>query len=390
MSPAPLALTLPVDGAASTRRVLSRFLKKLARDAIRLPPQLFAPEHRSTAQAVLALVRRFGERSPAPLYAALRRPRVHVLLTCAHRALAAGELDEARERATAFVLQLAVELALDGTLPGTIRWEGALPVAQVSSSSHCVTVPLPTDGEPFEIRAGGLDTESAAHRFHPVARGMCLSLVDNNPISDFEAHPDKTGNQLDLGGAPASDWIESIAASLAVITEQLPRLRAEMDLMMHQFVPVGTDDERHLSASYRESIGTVYLTLHPRLMTMAEAVVHEYQHNKINMLFHLDEVMSNAYWPLYDSPVRPDPRPLHGVLLAAHAFVPVAEMYRRLVASEHPLSAQGGFTERFRQIIAKNDDAMDTLTRHAEWTPTGREAYVDLLSLHREHVALGV
>ena len=41
-----------------------------------------------------------------------------------------------------------------------------------------------------------------------------------------------------------------------------------MDLFLHQVVPVGWDPERHLSASYQEAIGTIYLSLHPSPMTM--------------------------------------------------------------------------------------------------------------------------
>ena len=103
---------------------------------------------------------------------------------------------------------------------------------------------------------------------------------------------------------------------------------------------------KEISASYREAIGTVYMTLHPKQMIMTEAIIHEFQHNKLNALFHLDRVMETAAWPLYPAPVRPDPRPLHGVLLAAHAFVPVAEMYRRMQARDHPQAARGSFQSR--------------------------------------------
>ena len=41
-------------------------------------------------------------------------------------------------------------------------------------------------------------------------------------------------------------------------------------------VPVGWDEQRHLSASYQEAIGTVYLSLHPNPLTLAEALIHEF------------------------------------------------------------------------------------------------------------------
>src|SRR5205085_553303 len=82
-----------------------------------------------------------------------------------------------------------------------------------------------------------------------------------------------------------------------------------------------------------------YLTLNPNAMTMAEAVVHEFQHNKFNVVADEVAFLTNAFHPLYPSPVRPDPRPLWGILLAVHAFLPVAELYRRLRDAGHPLAA---------------------------------------------------
>jgi HEXXH motif-containing protein len=127
-------------------------------------------------------------------------------------------------------------------------------------------------------------------------------------------------------------------------------------------------------------------------MTMTEAVIHEYQHSKLNMLFHLEAVMYNAFHPLYTSPVRPDPRPLHGIMLAAHAFVPVAELYRRMEEAGAPMSMNGYFRERFEQIVGKNSDAISTLLENADPTPRGRAVIDELDRLnrsHREYLGLG-
>ena len=49
------------------------------------------------------------------------------------------------------------------------------------------------------------------------------------------------------------------------------------------------------------------------------------------------DFLKNPFEPCYKSPVRPDPRPLWGILLAVHAFLPVAVMHRRLRADSHPI-----------------------------------------------------
>jgi HEXXH motif-containing protein len=160
-----------------------------------------------------------------------------------------------------------------------------------------------------------------------------------------------------------------------------------MRLMLHEVIPVGYDAVRHLSASYREAIGTMYLTLHPNVMTMTEAVLHEFQHNKLNVASYGVEFLDNAFHPLYPSPVRPDPRPLWGILLAVHAFLPVAELYRRMRDAQHPLAAHPSFEARLSEIDLKNHEGMEMLRAHAQLTPAGVALFGDLEALEQRHLA---
>jgi HEXXH motif-containing protein len=157
--------------------------------------------------------------------------------------------------------------------------------------------------------------------------------------------------------------------------------------MLQQAIPVGYDDHRHLSASYREAVGTIYLTLHPNVMTMTEAVIHEFQHNKFNAASYSAAFMTNAFYPLYKSPVRPDPRPLWGIMLAVHAFLPVAELYRRMRDAGHELAAHPEFERRMSDVDLKNHEGMEMLRANASFTPAGRTLFDDLERLERRHMA---
>jgi HEXXH motif-containing protein len=206
-----------------------------------------------------------------------------------------------------------------------------------------------------------------------------------------EAHPDKRGNAVDLGGHTPGEWVEWVAAlreALEPIAAHLPQLHAELLLYLQRVVPVGLDAEAHLSASYRESIGTIYLTLHPQPMTMSEALVHEHSHNKLNALLELDPLLENAFEPLYPSPVRPDPRPLHGILLAVHAFLPVAFLYRRMIEARHPWTRLPGFDRRLAAVVESNREGAAVLREHARPTPTGRAVLDEILRLDPDFRAI--
>jgi HEXXH motif-containing protein len=223
-------------------------------------------------------------------------------------------------------------------------------------------------------RASGdtpIDLDAESPLYHPIAGDLLLALADNNPLAMLEAHPDKEGNAIDLGGHPAEEWAATLRASLDLIGAHMPDLRGEIDLFVHQIVPVGWHEQRHLSASYQEAIGTIYMTLHPSLMTMTEAVIHEFSHNKINALFEVDDVLENAFSPLYTSPVRPDPRPLHGVLLAVHAFLPVARLYEAMIAAGHPLAAGPSFADRYARVRAINAEGAAVVLDNGRPTRAG-------------------
>jgi HEXXH motif-containing protein len=198
-----------------------------------------------------------------------------------------------------------------------------------------------------------------------------LCLQDTNPLSSLEAHPDKQGNSFDLGSRTVEHWAAALAAAIDLIELALPEWLADAAPVLERIVPVGFDAERHNSASYREAPGLLYLSLHPDPLTMAEAVVHEAQHGKLNLLSWLDPVLHDGLATQVPSPVRPDLRPLIGVLLAAHAFVPVQVMHDRLAAMAHPLSQTPRFNERRAQVRAANQEALATLRTHGRPSEIG-------------------
>lgn len=315
---------------------------------------------------------------PSPGDGTVRRLRRKVRLLAARELLLGSEdpplraelqrrLEADSARALDAVGSLDVLPALLAARSGALSRAAALAVAVPNLRR---ALGLPTEGDSVP--------ELAELRGSPVQ----LALADSNPLADREAHPDKTGNAWSLGGHPLSEWQDALGAALALLDEHLPEWTSELPVSLERLLPVGYEPELHLSASYREAPGLAYLTLHPNVVTLAEAIVHETQHGKLMLLTWLDPVLRNGNTTWTRSPVRPDLRPLMGVLLAVHAFVPVAALHARLAAADHPSSRTPHFAKRRRDVLAGNQNGLLTVHELGEPTSSGSRVIAALQELH--------
>ncbi len=383
-------LTIPAPGSNTAREVLSRALARLPADLRALPADLPAtPSAREALRAVQDLVARATAAPRAPLagalVAALRLPTAGALVRCLRdEARAHRRGPRADALATELAATVALEIAREGALDASVTIDRPPPRVLCQGARVAVTVPadcdaLRVDPEGIALRRDGrwadgraYLSEADAAPWRAVQGPIALALADNNPLAIYGALPGDAPNAVDLGGRPVTAWLATLREALDLVAEHLPDLRAEMDLHVQQFVPIGHDPETHRSASYRQALGTVYLTLHPGLMTMTEAVIHEFQHNKLHALMEVDPVITNDPSARFPSPLRRDARPLRGVLLAVHAFLPVARLYEAMTAAGHPLAVRPSFRERAARVRAVNRDAAEVVLSRANPTPTGR------------------
>ena len=405
-------LTVPVADTRTFRRVLNAYWQRVLHDLQRVPLAAVAHHNRALYDRTCAALRAAGQRDPRKALHVVRQPTVSVLVECIQHQFA-GTPDATllnawlRELCALVLLELAAlgELPAAGVTVGRDP-QGQFPVLRsptanlllrphevvtaLSFRPHSVTLhegmqtqalPLRPDGKWVDSKAEIALPAVVEHPYLTIVPGVFLALTDNNPLADFEAHPDKHGNQLDLGGRQAEEWLASLRRAIADIDAHLPLIGEELRLAMRLFVPVGYDEHKHLSASFQEAIGLIYLTLHPQQMTMTEAVLHEFQHNKINAAFRLDPLLHNAWSPLYPSPVRPDPRPLHGVLLAVHAFQPIARLYEEMARADRPDAQNTFWNERFRKIIHINRAGAETVLTHAQPTHAGAGLFAEMAAL---------
>ncbi|MBT2545015.1 hypothetical protein J7E99_31005 [Streptomyces sp. ISL-44] len=171
-------------------------------------------------------------------------------------------------------------------------------------------------------------------------------------------------SHLDLVGAVCAPLAEEIAGGLGVI------------------VPVLSPDPSrvHVSGSFHEAPGLVALALGEPMAT-AEALVHEYGHQKLNAVLPLDPlIVDDTGEAAYYSPWREDPRPLSGLLHAVYSFVSVADFYRAVLDTP---DAEGldprSVVNRAYRVVRQVRDGLGELRAAASLTPPGA-AFVDAVT----------
>jgi len=386
-------LTLPLAQSTTLHALYTRYLRRQSKLMQKLPWGKLLTTQSEVCETLLCLVDTTQTEEPGLYFSILRQPSVGGALRSIENALRDGNLEQASDWAAGLFCQLAVELWQAGKIREPLRVLVGRPVLLCESDDWFATVP---DGfDCIDVTTEGLFFCNTGSKVREpvdsnrpcgleIRDGISLCLGDVNPLALNEAHPDQEGNRLNLGEASTEQWVSSLSDALELIDMVLPELYAEMKMVLRWVVPVGVDSRQHVSASYQEVVGTIYLSLHPNVITMAEALIHEFSHTKLNILGTFDAMFANAFSPHFPSPYRPDARPLHGILLGVHAFLPIERFLERLAAKGHPQSLDPGFQRRRLELRGKNRVACETLVLHGEASEVGQGLLDEIVRLNGE------
>lgn len=156
---------------------------------------------------------------------------------------------------------------------------------------------------------------------------IALTLEDYNPYNMFDTHPDhsKHGACISWWELSKQQWMDTYASVFNTLKIADQDMFDEVNFLLKKIVPFSTHKYLHNSASYKECIWTVYLWY---LMNenpeygILEWLIHEYSHNKLNIVMQSEVLVLNDKSEIYYSPYRPDARHIHGIYLWLHAFAP--------------------------------------------------------------------
>jgi HEXXH motif-containing protein len=186
-----------------------------------------------------------------------------------------------------------------------------------------------TDATVTTIR-GRPDGLVPAIRHQVEANGTSLNvhIEDSDPYREFgEPQPPQL-----LDAHQADAWRRQITDAWRLTTERHTAYAHELSTGLSTLVPIARS-RRIAGASSRAAFGGLALSTKDDAAKLAEVLVHELQHSKLNAfldLFPLVDDDSEARW---HAPWRTDPRPLTGVLHGIYAFTSVVEFWH--VEREH-------------------------------------------------------
>jgi hypothetical protein len=239
----------------------------------------------------------------------------------------------------------------------------------------------PIDADQWILSGGAAPLRTSASRLPELATRPRTRVLGGIELLDPYAFPELF--RPAAGAKPAGVEPLLIAGKLAdgfdLLLAAWPEAVADVRSCCGAVIAVDAPRRHVYSASTRELPLVLQLTLradeHPTMV--AEALVHETAHVKLDALDHLAPLLENGEQEGFHHPWREDPRTLRGVLLGAHAFLNVALFYQRMAAAGiSPDEAAREIAQRRREVA----EALDTLDQHAVFTPAGQRLFDRLVT----------
>jgi HEXXH motif-containing protein len=162
---------------------------------------------------------------------------------------------------------------------------------------------------------------------------------------------------------------------------------SEIDRILRKVIPFDISRGSHNSGSYSDVIGHIAMSYPIEIespeIAVLEAILHEYNHNKINLVIQTEKLVVSDMREAYYSPYRPDARHIHGIYLGLHALAGAYwVIWQAHIAGILTLS--DNWLEKSILYTLKNGLSLQVLDHHAKLTPLGREFLEEMRAVHME------
>lgn len=258
---------------------------------------------------------------------------------------------------------------------GHARIPGSFPVGSVTVVSAGVDSRLEVN------RAVTIPLHGTTAAFTPAtqqvraSRGLTLRtwLEDTDPYHGLsEPHP-----PIELTGPEFAEWGKLVGEAWDILTLSHPESARELAIGLRTLGPIEPDADT-VGASASAAFGAIRLSAGGSAPDVAEALVHEMQHSKLNALLTLVKLTTDDGACRYLAPWRDDPRPLVGVVHGVYAFTCGIEFWLRQEATAAEAEVRKiAFNIAHRRVQVRR--ALHTLMTSGNLTRPG-EALVEAVS----------
>lgn len=182
-----------------------------------------------------------------------------------------------------------------------------------------------------------------------------------------------------LSAAGLDRFTAVLREALVVLHSVDPEYARAVSSRIRAVVPLHRPDpKKHVSSTYSSLPGAIFLCHDEDPLLQAETLIHEARHDELNALDAAEPMFAGPQPEArYLSPWRPDPRPLRGILLGAHAFLAVGRLLVEASGGsprESDLKAQG----LMRALQVRH--ALATVRAHARLSRAGEALVKELES----------
>ena len=244
-----------------------------------------------------------------------------------------------------------------------------------SVDGEAVTVERPhiLEGRQRLTKTGWCLANGFQYRYLPVAH----NLFEISNEDQYLRLPERVSYTFEPLTKPTKNrWVTSIEQAWDIVRSTDPLVADEIAHIIDVMVPVVSErPDVHTSSSFPELPGGFYISWHPDVLVLAEAIVHEYHHIKLNMILEIDPIITGGTEEaVFYSPWRDDPRPLSGLLHAVYAFSGVTRFWLdymgQLGDQLNPLRTHG-IPHRVVKSLLQLEYAIASLRQHTSFTQEG-------------------
>lgn len=216
-----------------------------------------------------------------------------------------------------------------------------------------------------------------------------LTLDFINPEAYNYWHPSHKERSVGItfGSISSEAWRKLFAESFAIVEKVSPGFMDEIDHVISKIIPFDVSSQVHNSWSYSNAIGHLLMSYpvdmdKPELAVL-EAILHEYNHNKLNLVMQTETLILNDFQERYYSPYRPDARHIHGIYLWLHAltgayWVIIHAYCQRII------DLPENWVDKCVLYILKNWLSLQVLDKYAVLTPLGKSILEEMRSVHMQ------